>query len=75
LRPGDDLYPELEGMGEAAVTEAIAHALEREGVDPAMIYAFRKTGLLVSAETSPLLSPAGRKAWAAALREFADHQD
>jgi hypothetical protein len=75
LRPGDDLFPELEGMGDAEVTEAIAHALEREGVAPALVYAFRKTGLLISAESLPFLSAAGRKAWLVALQEFADRQD
>jgi hypothetical protein len=62
-------------MGDMHVTEAIAQALEREGVDPALVFAFRKTGLLVSAETLPFLSAGGRRAWTAALREFADLQD
>jgi hypothetical protein len=73
--PRDELLPELEGMGGEDVSAAIAQAMEREGVDPALVYAFRKTGLVVTAETAGLLSAAGRKAWAAALQEFRDRQD
>jgi hypothetical protein len=44
--------------------------MEETGIHPAHIYAFRKTGLMVSEENRERLSPAALKEWQAALKEY-----
>jgi len=76
LQPADPLFPELEQMGPDEIAEMVAQTMEHEGIDPARIYAFRKTGLLVTSdETLSLLSAADRLAWTGAVQQFLDRQD
>jgi hypothetical protein len=48
----------------------VTDALIAEGVPPHIIYAFRKTGMLVTTEMYDLLPPEDRQRWDDALREF-----
>lgn len=76
LEPSDPLFPELEQMGPDEIAEMVAQTMEHEGIDPARIYAFRKTGLLVTSdETLRLLSAADRQAWTGAVQQYLDRQD
>ena len=48
------------------MTEAMAAA----GLDPALIYAYRQTGMLVSEDTYESLPPELREEWDAAITEY-----
>lgn len=49
---------------------AIVKAMEAAGIDPALIYAYRRTGLLVSQGNLHLLSDKDLAEWQAALEEY-----
>jgi len=51
-------------------TDTIADAMVMAQVDPALIYAFRKTGFMPTADTLDLFSEADRQAWEAAIEEY-----
>ena len=46
------------------------HSLIAEGVPPHIVYAFSKTGMLVTTQMSAQLSEEDRKRWDDALRDF-----
>jgi hypothetical protein len=48
----------------------IAAVMTRAGISPAFIYAYRRTGLIVTEENYLLLSPADRDAWDLAIEEY-----
>ncbi len=48
----------------------MAFAMVRAGIEPAMIHAFRKTGLIVTRENKDNLLPEDLAAWNAALDEY-----
>jgi hypothetical protein len=50
--------------------DEVVNALAGMGTDPAFIYAFRRTGLIVTPESERLLTAAERQAWKAALAEY-----
>lgn len=52
------------------VVEEMTALMEETGIHPAHIYAFRKTGRMVSEESLERLSPAELKEWYSALREY-----
>jgi hypothetical protein len=47
----------------------IVQAMKRAGLDPALIYAFEQTGLLVTQENQHLIPEADLQAWHAAVAE------
>ena len=49
---------------------AIVEALEKSNIDPAFIYAFKQTGLLVTQENEKLLTPADKQEWADAVKSY-----
>jgi hypothetical protein len=55
-------------------TEQIAAAMENARVDPALVYAFRKTGRFVLDSTLDLLTPEEEREFAAAIDEFKAQQ-
>lgn len=66
--PNDKLFfdaPALEHV-EHDIVQAMKHA----GLDPAMIYAFEKTGLVVTEENEHLLSEKDLAEWEAAIAEY-----
>lgn len=45
-------------------------AMVKAGIDPAIIYAHRRTGLIVSTENQHLISPEDLEEWYAAVAEY-----
>ena len=48
----------------------VTRALAQAGIDPAFIYAYRRTGLIVTTQNYPLLSERDRQEWEEALAEY-----
>jgi hypothetical protein len=73
MAPDDPIFfdpdadePRRLGVDEDRIVKAMADA----GIRPELIYAYRKTGLLVSDENYGKLSPEDREAWEAAIEEY-----
>ena len=66
--PGDPLFPDLPHPEhlEAMMVEGMKAA----GLDPAYIYAFEKTGLLVTEQNQHLISEKDLAEWGAAVEEY-----
>ena len=56
------------GRLDTAMTEAMTKA----GLDPAFIYAYRRTGLIVTEQNECLLTEDDRQAWRNAVAEYED---
>ncbi|NLS91390.1 MAG: hypothetical protein GXX96_04295 [Planctomycetaceae bacterium] len=67
--PNDKLFFDMPPLEH--VEHEIVQAMKQAGLDPAMIYAFEKTGLLVTEENEHLLSEADLAEWEAAIDEYA----
>jgi hypothetical protein len=52
------------------VETEITRAMDLAGIEPAKVYAYKKTGLLPSSENWELLSEDDRDAWSDALNEY-----
>lgn len=57
---------------EAETRQKMIQAMRENDADPAYIYAFEKTGLLVFQETMDLLEPEQLEEWAQAYEEYSD---
>ena len=72
--PGDNLFfdmPPLEHVEHVMVED-----MKQAGLDPAVIYAFEKTGLLVTEANEHLIADKDRAEWEAAVLEYrAKHGD
>ena len=67
LEPDDPLFPQLQlEHGEHFMVEGMKAA----GVDPAIIYAFEETGMLVSEENQHLISDEDLAEWQAAIEKY-----
>jgi ribose 5-phosphate isomerase len=54
----------------------MVQAMKKVGIDPAVIYAFEKTGLIVTEDNQNLISDVDRAEWDAAVLEYrAKHGD
>lgn len=53
-----------------ATRKKMVQAMRENNADPAYIYAFEKTGLLVFQETMDMLEPEQLEAWADAYEEY-----
>ncbi len=72
--PGDKLFFDMPSVEHAE--HFIAEAMRKAGVDPAIIFAFEKTGLLVTEANEHLISDVDRAEWEAAVLEYrAKHGD
>ena len=72
IGPNDKLFfdaPPLEH-----VEHYMVEAMKQAGLDPAIIYAFEKTGLLVTEENEHLLSENDLAEWQAAIDEYEARQ-
>ena len=58
--PSDDEYDEM-----------VTKAMEQAGVAPAVIYAFRKTGRIITEENAKFVPAAALEAWQHAIDEYA----
>jgi hypothetical protein len=73
--PDADLpQPPSDGNHEQLLEEMTA-LMEEAGIHPAHVYAFRKTGRIVTEENRPMLSAAEWKEWESALREHGQRTD
>ncbi len=54
--------------------EKMVQAMRDNGADPAYIYAFERTGLLVFQETMDMLEPEELDRWADAYEEYSEAQ-
>ncbi len=67
LHPDDALFPDVQlEHSEHFMVEGMKAA----GVDPALIYAFTRTGLIISEENQHLISDQDRQQWQAAIDEY-----
>jgi len=73
--PGDPVFfdpnadtPQPFDMDE--MTAALVEAMAETGVEPARIYAYRKTGLIVTEENLRLLSEQDLAEWKSAIQEY-----
>jgi len=53
-----------------AVERLTVEAMQRAGLDPALIYAYKKTGLIVTERNQSLLSEGDLAEWYAAIDEY-----
>jgi len=57
-------------ISETKLEAMTVEQLQRSGIDPAHIYAYQQTGLLVTDENFPLLDDADIAEWSAAVERF-----
>ena len=73
-RPGENLFFDMPPVEHAE--HFIVEAMKKAGLDPALIYAFEKTGLMVTEANEHLISDKDRAEWDAAVLEYrAKHGD
>ena len=68
LEPDDSVFPDLPHSEH--IEHGLVEAMKSSGVDPALIYAFEQTGLLVSDENRHLISPRDMEQWESAVSEY-----
>ena len=66
--PGDNLFFDMPPLEHAE--HFMVEAMKQAGLDPAVIYAFEKTGLLVTEANEHLISDVDRAEWDAAVLEY-----
>jgi hypothetical protein len=72
--PGDNLFFDMPPVEHAE--HFIVEGMKKAGIDPGIIYAFEKTGLLVTEENEHLISDVDRAEWETAVLEYrAKHGD
>jgi len=72
--PGDNLFFDMPPFEHAE--HFMVEAMKQAGLDPAIIYAFEKTGLLVTEQNQDLLPEKDLAEWEAAIREYeARHEE
>ena len=72
--PGDKLFFDMPPVEHAE--HFIVEGMKKAGLDPAVIYAFEKTGLLLTETNEHLISDVDRAEWEAAVLEYrAKHGD
>jgi hypothetical protein len=52
------------------IDNAMIEAMERAGIRPELIYAYRKTGLIVTTDNRHRVSSEDMAAWDAAMKEY-----
>jgi hypothetical protein len=68
--PDDLIFPELAALGEENFKAQMAAELRKMGIRPVLIYAFEKTGLLVSETNKHLIPDVDLAEWDAAVEEY-----
>jgi hypothetical protein len=73
--PGPDDLLFFEAPALEQVEHHLVQAMKRAGIDPALIFAFEQTGLLVTADNQHLIPEQDLQAWHAAVARYhARHQ-
>ena len=70
--PGDNLFFDMPPLEHAE--HFMVQAMKQAGLHPAIVYAFEKTGLLVTEENQNLLSKKDIAEWEAAIWEYEARQ-
>lgn len=65
---GDNLFFDMPPLEHAE--HFMVEAMKQAGLDPAIVYAFEKTGLLVTEANEHLITDRDRAEWEAAVREY-----
>jgi hypothetical protein len=68
--PGPDDPIFFDAPSDEEYDAAVTKAMEQTGVAPAVIYAFRKTGRLITAENAKFVPAAALEAWRHATDEY-----
>jgi hypothetical protein len=71
--PDDSLFFDMPPLEHAE--HFMVQAMEQAGLHPAFVYAFEKTGLIVTEENQNLLSEKDLAEWEAAIQEYEARQD
>jgi len=71
--PKDKLFFDMPPLEH--VEHFMVEGMKQAGIDPAIIYAFEKTGLLVTEANEHLISTGDRKVWEDAVREYRAKQE
>jgi hypothetical protein len=66
--PGDLIFFDAPSDDEYAA--AVTKAMEQAGIAPAVIYAFRKTGRIITEENAKFVPAAALEAWQHAINEY-----
>lgn len=66
--PDDPVFPS--DLSQEELTEATIKAMREAGIDPAMIYAYMKTGLIVTEYNQKILSARDLAEWDNAIAEY-----
>ncbi|HUW65585.1 MAG TPA: SEC-C metal-binding domain-containing protein [Spirochaetia bacterium] len=69
--PNDPVFFDLVGK-EEEMSNQVAEYMTRSGIDPAMIYAYRKTGLMVTEMNIDKMSDVKLKEWQDAIDEYSE---
>ena len=73
--PGPDDLLFFDAPPPEQVEHQIVEAMKRAGLDPAFIYAFEQTGLLVTEDNQHLIPEQDLHAWQAAVAQYNSRQD
>src|SRR5262245_18421989 len=68
--PGPDDPVFFDAPSDAEYDDAVTTAMAQAGLDSELIYAFRKTGRLVTDQNKYLVPAASREVWGAAIEEY-----
>ncbi|MFH1923377.1 MAG: SEC-C metal-binding domain-containing protein [Planctomycetota bacterium] len=71
--PSDNLFFDMPPFEHAE--HFMVETMKQAGLDPAIIYAFEKTGLLVTEENEHLISDKDRAEWEVAISEYEARHD
>jgi hypothetical protein len=66
--PADRIF--LEASSQQDILDKVSAAMTAAGIDPAFIYAFQKTGLIVASENMDFLTGRDLMVWTAAVDEY-----
>ena len=73
--PGPDDHVFFDAPPLEHVEHEMVEAMKKAGLDPALVYAFEKTGLIVTEANQDLLSDADLAEWEAAIQEYRSTHD
>ena len=73
--PGPDDHVFFDAPHQEHVEHEMVQAMKEAGIDPAKVYAFEKTGRIVSEDNLHLLSDADLAEWQAAIEEYQAKHD
>lgn len=68
--PASDTPQMYSEVGQREITELMCAAMSKAGIDPSFIYAFRKTGRILTEENITLLEPSELDEWNDAIDEY-----